>query len=135
MTMSGMVSMYRYPADAVRLSVEPQLASWDRAGHPSQVRLAGFLAHVDAVVAQALAAASGRVAVELTVGLPGTVSLIDGGRDLDNYLFPVARRLGPARVAAIFGRKIHGPSSLAVGPAEPQEAVASAQFSTKMAGS
>jgi len=86
MTMSGMVSMYRYPADAVRLSVEPQLASWDRAGHPSQVRLAGFLAHVDAVVAQALAAASGRVAVELTVGLPGTVSLIDGGRDLDNYL-------------------------------------------------
>ena len=70
MTMSGMVSMYRYPADAVRLSVEPQLASWDRGGHPSQVRLAGFLAHVDAVVAQALAAASGRVAVELTVGLP-----------------------------------------------------------------
>ena len=83
---------------------------------------------------QALAAASGRVAVELTVGLPGTVSLIDGGRDLDNYLFPVARRLGPARVAAIFGRKIHGPS-LAVGPAEPQEAVASAQFSTQMTGS
>jgi hypothetical protein len=99
------------------------------------VRLAGFLAHVDAVVAPELAAASGRVAVELTVGLPGTVSLIDGGRDLDNYLFPVARRLGPERVAAIFGRKIHGPSSLAVGPAEPQEAVASTQFSTHMTGS
>jgi len=47
--MSGMALVYLCPAGAVRLGVEPQLASWDRAGHPSQVRLAGVLAHVDTV--------------------------------------------------------------------------------------
>jgi len=63
------------------------------------------------------------------------VSLADGGRDLDNHLYPIARRLGPQRVAAMFGRKIHGPSSLAVGPAEPEATAASPQFSTRMIGS
>jgi hypothetical protein len=33
------------------------------------------------------AVARGRVAIELTVGLPDQVPLIDGGRDLDNYLW------------------------------------------------
>jgi hypothetical protein len=98
----------------MRQSVKPQLASWDRAGHPSQVKLARFLAHVDAIAGPVLAAVGGRVAAELIVGFSDGVSLIDGGHDLDNYLFPVAQRLGPERVAAIFGRKIHGPSSLAL---------------------
>ena len=38
-------------------------------------------------------------------------------------------------MAAIFGRKIHGPSSLAVGPAWPDPARATPQFSTRIAGS
>jgi hypothetical protein len=38
-------------------------------------------------------------------------------------------------VAAIFGRKIHGPSSLAVGPARPSIAGATPRFSIRMAGS
>jgi hypothetical protein len=38
-------------------------------------------------------------------------------------------------VAAIFGRKIHGPSSLAVGPAQPDTAGATPQFSARMTGS
>jgi hypothetical protein len=38
-------------------------------------------------------------------------------------------------VAAIFGRKIHGPSSLAVGPAQLDTAKAVPQFSTRMFGS
>lgn len=33
-------------------------------------------------------------------------SLTDGGHNLDNYLFPLAPRLGPPRLAAIFGRKM-----------------------------
>lgn len=53
---------------------------------------------------------------------------------MDNYLFPVAQRLGPARMAAMFGRKIHGPSSLAVGPAEPEATVAPPRFSAQMSG-
>ena len=133
--MAGMAVVYRRPVGVMRHSVKPQLASWERAGHPSQVKLGRFLGHVDAVAGPVLAAVSGRVAVELIVGFGDGVSLIDGGHDLDNYLFPVAQRLGPQRVAAIFGRKIHGPSSLAVGPARPGAAGASAQFSARIAGS
>jgi len=100
-----------------------------------QVKLARFLVHVDAIARPVLASVSGRVAVEVIVGFSDGVSLISGGHDLDNYLFPLAQRLGPERVAAIFGRKIHGPSSLAVGPAEPDTAEATPQLSTQMAGS
>jgi hypothetical protein len=100
MTIAGMAVIFRRPAGAVLLSVPPQLASWDKAGTPGQVRLACFLAHVDALAGPLMAATSGRVAVELTVGLPEDVPLIDGGRDLDNYLFPLAQRLGPQSVAA-----------------------------------
>ena len=133
--MTAMAMVYRRPVGVMRQSVKPQLASWDRAGHPSQVKLARFLAHVDAIAGPVLARVSGRVAVELIVGFSAGVSLIDGGHDLDNYLFPVAQRLGPERVAAVFGRKIHGPSSLAVGPAQPDTAGVTSQFSAQMAGS
>ena len=133
--MTHMAMVYRRPVGVARQSVKPQLASWDRAGHPSQVKLARFLAHVDAIAGPVLATASGRVAAELIVGFSDGVSLTDGGHGLGNYLFPVAQRLGPERVAAIFGRKIHGPSSLAVGPARPGTAGATPQFSVRMAGS
>src|SRR5689334_12037073 len=134
-TMTGMATLYRRPVSAMRYSVKPQLASWGRAAHPSQVKLRRFLAHVDAVAGSALAAVSGRVAVELIVGFSDGVSLTEGGHDLDNYLFPVTQRLGPQRVAAIFGRKIHGPSSLAVGPAQPDTAGPAPQFSARISGS
>ena len=120
--MSHMAVVYSRPVGVMRQSVKPQLASRDRAGHPSQVKLGRFLAHVDAIAGPVLAAVGGRVVAELIVGFSDGVSLIDGGHDLDNYLFPVAQRLGPQRVAAIFGRKICGPSSLAVGPAQPDTA-------------
>ena len=66
------------------------------------MKLARFLAHVDAIAGPVLAMASGRVAAELIIGFSAGASLIDGGHDLDNYLFPVAQWLGPDRVAAIF---------------------------------
>ena len=97
--------------------------------------LARFLAYVDAIAGPVLATVSGRIAAELIVGFSDGVSLTDGGHDLDSYLFPVAQRLGPERVAAVFGRKIHGPSSLAVGPAQLDTARVTPQFSAQMAGS
>src|SRR5215831_11398353 len=57
-----------------------------------------FLDHAEPVAAPTMAAVDGLLAVELTVGLPGHLSLTGGGRDLDNYLFPLAQRLGPARI-------------------------------------
>src|SRR6266566_7085602 len=93
-TMTHMATVYRRPVGVMRQSLKPQLASWDRAGHPSQVKLARFLAHVGAITGPVLATVRGRVAAELIVGFSDGVCLIDGGHDLDNYLFPVAQRLG-----------------------------------------
>jgi hypothetical protein len=134
-TMTHVAMVYRRPVGVMRQSVKPQLASWERAGHPSQVKLRRFLAHVDAIAGPVLASVSGPVVAELIVGFSDGVCLVDGGHDLDNYLFPVAQRLGPERVAAIFGRKICGPSSLAVGPAQPDTARAAPQLSARIAGS
>ena len=130
-----MTMLYCRPTHRVALSVEPQLASWDIAGSPGQVRLGEFLDHAEAVTAPVLAAVDGLLTVELNVGIRDELPLTGGGRDLDNYLFPLAQRLGPARIAAMFGRKVHGPSFLAVGYARPDHVASSPQFSTQMAGS
>ena len=71
--MTPMAMVYRRPAGVLRQSVKPQLASWDRAGHPSQVKLARFLAHVDAITGPVLATVRGRVAVELIAGFSDDV--------------------------------------------------------------
>jgi hypothetical protein len=128
-------TLYCRPARPVSLGVVPRLASWDRAGSPGQVRLGRFLDHAEAVAAPVMAAVDGLLAVELTVGFPDQLPLTSGGRDLDNYLFPLAQRLGPARIAAMFGRKVHGPSLLAVGQARPEHAASSPQFSAQITGS
>jgi hypothetical protein len=47
------------------------------------------------MAAPMMAAVDGPLSVELAVGLPGELPLTGGGRDLDNYLFPLAQRLGP----------------------------------------
>jgi hypothetical protein len=59
--MTHMATVYRRPAGVMRHSVKPQLASWDRAAHPSQVKLARFLAHVDAIAGPVLATVRGRM--------------------------------------------------------------------------
>lgn len=127
--------LYCRPEGPIRLSVEPQLASWDHAGSPGQTKLGRFIDHAETVAAPMMATVDGPLAVELTVGLLGHLSLTSGGRDLDNYLFPLAQRLGPERIAAMFGRKVHGPSFLTVGQAQPDRAVTSPRFSAQIAGS
>ena len=83
------------------LNVQPQLASWDIAGSPGQVRLGDFLDHAEVAAAPMMATVDGLLAVELTVGLPAELSLTGGGQDVDNYLFPLAQRLCAARIAAM----------------------------------
>jgi hypothetical protein len=130
-----MATLYRRPTRRVVLSVQPRLASWDIAGSPGQLRLGDFLDHAMAAAAPMMAAVDSLLAVELTVGLPNELSLTGGGRDLDNYLLPLAQRLGPTRIAAMFGQKVHGPSFLAVGRAQPDHGASPPQFSAQVAGS
>lgn len=131
-----MMGLYCRPAGPVRLGVEPCLASWEVAGHPSQVQLTAYLDALAAIAAPMAAAVKGRLAVELIVGLPDTASLTSGGRDLDNYLYPLAQRLGPNRLAAVFGRKTHGSESwLAVGPAVAEVTAPAPMVTVRITGS
>jgi hypothetical protein len=114
---SSSLVLYQRPSTQVNVDVEPELASWDRAGSPGQVRLARWLREVDVIAAQA-ASASVPVAVALGVALPTATPLDSGGRDLDNYLLPVVQRLGPKTVTAAFATKRQQPTStLAIEPA------------------
>jgi hypothetical protein len=129
------MAIYRRPRDVVWLAEAPRLASWDRAGSAGQRRLANFLDHVDLLTAP-LRTCSGPLALELGVGVPPGVAPQVGGRDLDNYLFPLVYHLGARRFAAVFGRKVYGRSWLAIGPAEPdQQPMPPAMFAARLTGS
>ncbi|MGB8019708.1 MAG: hypothetical protein WCF04_00605 [Candidatus Nanopelagicales bacterium] len=100
----------------VTLELSPVLESWNAKDHPDQVRLAAYLDEM--VKSVALEGTADHLALELIVGLPTSKSLAAGGGDLDNYLFPVARRLGAKRFDAVFGAKRHSDAStVAVSPA------------------
>ena len=119
---------------AWRLEVAPRLESWERAGHPSQQALLAYLEHVEAAVAPNMRQHAGHaVALRLTAGLPADVALIGAGGDLDNYLYPVVRRLGADRVASAWARKLHGGSSICVQAAAPAVGDATAGWNSARA--
>ena len=93
------------------LSTAPVLESWEKTDHPDQRRLRAYLDEVETLINASIPVSSGHLALELTVGLKTGVTLDSGGRDLDNYLLPVARRIGPQRLDAVFGRKLHAATS------------------------
>ncbi|XVU25326.1 hypothetical protein ACQPZJ_50525 [Actinoplanes sp. CA-054009] len=119
-----MTELFMRPDAGLHLTLasDPVLESWNAAGHPDQLRLRTY---VDSVAEQLGVTdwdEQERRAIELVVGLPDSSPLDRGGRDLDNYLFPLARRLGPHRIAAAFGRKVHQKgSTIAVAPAVPTD--------------
>lgn len=122
----------RPSAAAHVLPVTPVLESWERAGHPDQQRLRAYLVQIETLAGASLPLADGHLALELIVGLPDSAALDSGGRDLDNYLLPIARRIGAQRLDAAFGRKRHAAASTialaaaiqaAGSPGEPQLSV------------
>jgi hypothetical protein len=61
------------------------------ARHPEQVKLQAYLDYVAWAVSSRLNEIDGPVAMSLDVGLPSTTDFMNG-YDLDNYLWPLARR-------------------------------------------
>lgn len=110
--------MYRSSdVPGVELKRPPVLESWNARDHSDQLRLKTFLDEVED--AFTISDADGNLVLELHVGLLHSKPLTSGG-DLDNYLFPIARRLGAHRFDAVFGTKRHGDSStLSVTHARP----------------
>jgi hypothetical protein len=109
--------LYSRPmAASIRLELQPQLASWNRADDLDRMRLAAYVGYASELAAPLLAASGEPLALELKVGLPTTHPLTKQ-RDLDNYLYPVVKGLGPDRFVAVFGYKRHQDhSTLAIGP-------------------
>lgn len=100
------------------LSTTPRLESWDARSHPAQVALQSYLDDVTALLVQPMLTSASDLAIALTVALDDALSLTRDGRDLDNYLCPVVRRLGPSLFRTAWASKTHGGSSyVTVGPA------------------
>jgi hypothetical protein len=87
----------RSPAnvDWLSLSIAPQLESWMAKDHPDSQRLRAFVDDALPLIAPYIDGASS--GLELDVRLAARVPLITGGRDIDNYLFPLMLRLGVLR--------------------------------------
>lgn len=100
----------------------PALASWDKAGSPSQARSAAFIEDVYLAVTGSVRAIPGPLALRLDVGLPCTVPL-NALNDLDNYAFPLipklTERIGRQFVSVWLTKRHAAVSSVAVGSAVP----------------
>lgn len=97
--------------DGPRLELElpPRLESWNRYDDPEQAALREFVAHVRQRIAPILDSTDGHLAFRLDVGLPDRIDPL-WERDLDNYLFPIARDLS-SRVVSVWGTKGRAPQS------------------------
>lgn len=103
----------RPSAYGVALEVAPRLDSWDSADRSSQVGLATFLAHAEAMAIPLMKQADDPLALQLDVALPPSVDLLDE-RDLDNYAFPLVKHLtqaGNRQFTSVWCNKQHGETS------------------------
>jgi hypothetical protein len=95
----------RPEGEALQLRVAPQLASWNKADHPDQVRLRKYLD--DTADLLAASRGSGSWALRLDVGLPVGRDLLDMA-DLDNYAYPLAYHLKDLSLVSVWCTKQHG---------------------------
>jgi hypothetical protein len=93
----------------LELGLAPRLESWERHDDPAQVALREFVAHVHERIDPLVDELPGPLAFHLHVGLPENTDPL-WERDLDNYLYPIARTL-PERVVSMWGTKGRGGSS------------------------
>lgn len=106
--------LYEIPrADPIVMSNRPLLESWDSKIHPSQVALQSYLDELELLVNSQNLPGRGLGLVLRVGSLPGGTR---SGHDMDNYLFPIARRLGHARLDAAWGFKNESLSSIVVQP-------------------
>lgn len=105
-SLSGAAIWDRPLASPRRLTAAPRLASWMASSHPDQVALASYLDALEDDLGVGAQRPAPPLAIELHVGLPAELSLLEH-RDLDNFLYPVAHRLGHDAIVAAFARKDH----------------------------
>ena len=111
-------SLWGRGAELTRIEdIEPHLDSWDKHTHPSQRSLKVYL---DRVVERLGPLPDGDTPLylHLDVDRQSRAALVRQP-DIENYLTPVARRLGPRRLRLVSGTKVAGGGSrIVVGVAE-----------------
>lgn len=105
--------------------IVPVLASWNKSTDKDQQKLRQYLDKL-MVDLGPLPADEANLFLHMDIAVEPKHYLHD--QDLDNYLYPVAKKLGAEHFVLVTGRKhIGGQSRLIVGQAEPGEAVAENQ--------
>lgn len=103
----------RPEGSSLTLRVPPRLASWNATGHKDQNELSAALDDAEDLLKPCLTGLVGPLSLRLDVGLSDQVKLLDQ-HDLDNYLFPLARRLTKDRefvLASVWATKSVGETS------------------------
>jgi hypothetical protein len=98
----------RPEGDKQQLRVAPQLASWNKADHPDQVRVRAYLDDTEELLAASRV--DGPWALRLDVGLPTGRDLLRD-MDLDNYAYPLAYRLRDPGLVSVWCTKQHSAQS------------------------
>ena len=94
--------------DALQLRTLPRLAAWDAADHPDQVRLREYLDDTEDLLAASKV--QGPWTLRLDVGRPADRDLLDQA-DLDNYAYPLAKRLLDGQLVSVWCTKEHAAHS------------------------
>ncbi|WP_253867834.1 hypothetical protein [Mycobacterium sp. GA-1285] len=98
----------RPEGESWELSAKPRLASWEKADNPAQVCLQAYLDDTEALLADSRI--DGPWALRLDVGLPPARDLLNLA-DLDNYAYPLARRLQDSGLVSVWCTKQHAEHS------------------------
>lgn len=113
---------YQRPeGEPVVLRETPRLSRWNRSGDPDQVRLALATDHAERSIGTRWDRLRGPAALRLDVGLHRSTPLLNRD-DLDNYLLPLAERLGRDRIVTAWASKRYTDRTLLrAEPARPGE--------------
>lgn len=96
--------------------LEPRLASWDHREHPNQLRMNAYLEPVFEKLAPRLAGC-GEWAINLIVDV-GQEKHLHRGHDVENYITPLVKKLGPQHfVYAAVSKRVGGGSRISIGRA------------------
>jgi hypothetical protein len=104
-------------------ALAPQLDSWMGKTHPDQIRLKAYLDSLEAAIGR-LSPQDTNLFLHMDIDIGHSKDILRD-RDLENYLAPVVRRLGPLHFALASATKRNGGGSqLFIGQAEPGNAIA-----------
>jgi len=99
----------RPEGSALRLRKQPEVDQWETAGHPALIRRDEYLDDTEDLIMPARLA-EGPWALRLDVDLPSGAALLDE-YDLDNYAFPLAKRLNDPDLVSVWCTKAQGGGS------------------------